>query len=140
MPAGKIIESAQKSGTEIIPSCLFIPSRFKKIHLQGGIKIVSSRLSCKQPSGVATWGEGPGGHGLPPPPPHCNFTSIFGQFMAVFHFFLLHRGNRLLHVGPSERVQYLTLDLLKSLFLWTIQKKTTKNESTQNPEPTENVL
>ena len=55
-----------------------------------------------------------------------NFTifnmlaTIFGQFTVAFHFFQLHRGNRSLHVGPSGKVRYLTLDLLKSLLLWTI--------------------
>ena len=34
-----------------------------------------------------------------------------------------------LHVGPSEKVQYLTVDLLKRFFSWTIGKKTTMNES-----------
>ena len=33
------------------------------------------------------------------------------------------------HVGLSEKVLYLTLDLLKSFSLWTIQKKTAINES-----------
>ena len=47
--------------------------------------------------------------------------------MAAFHFFN-NIGDRSLHVGPSEKIQYLTLDLLKSFFLWTIQKKTTMNE------------
>ena len=73
--------------------------------------------------------------------PFFNFT-IFGQFMAAFHFFKLNRENRSLHVRSSEKVRYLTLDLLKSFFLWTIRKKTTKNESLnlRNPGPTEKVL
>ena len=54
---------------------------------------------------------------------------IFRQFTVAFYFFLLHRGNRSLHVGPSEKVRYLTLDLLKSFLLWTVRKKTTTNES-----------
>ena len=37
-------------------------------------------------------------------------------------------GNRSLHVGPSEKVPYLTLDLLKSFLLCTIRKKITLNE------------
>ena len=56
-------------------------------------------------------------------------ATIFGQFMATFYFFLTKTGNRSLHVKPSEKVRYLTLDLLNSFFLWTIQKKTTRNES-----------
>ena len=52
-----------------------------------------------------------------------NFTvfnvcaTTFGQFTATFHFLLLHRGNRSFHVGLSEKVRYLTLDLLKSSLL-----------------------
>ena len=42
---------------------------------------------------------------------------IFRQFTVAFNFFKLRRGNRSLHVGPSEKVRYLTLDLLKSLLL-----------------------
>ena len=57
------------------------------------------------------------------------YRVIFGQFMVAFHFFKLHRGNRSLHVGSSEKVRYLTLDLLESFFLWTIRRKTTTNES-----------
>ena len=57
------------------------------------------------------------------------YVTIFGQFMAAFHFFELQRGNRWLFVGPDEKVQYLTLDLLKSFFLRTIGKKATMNES-----------
>ena len=41
-----------------------------------------------------------------------------------FSYFQLQRGNRSLHIGLSEKVRYLTLDLLKSFFLWTIRKKT----------------
>ena len=57
------------------------------------------------------------------------YTTIFGQYRAASHFFLLCRGNRSLHVWPSEKALYLTLDLLKSLLLWTIQKKTIMNKS-----------
>ena len=57
------------------------------------------------------------------------YTTIFRQFTAVSHFFLLRRVNILLHVGPSEKVQYLTLDLLKSFLLWSIRKKTTMDKS-----------
>ena len=32
---------------------------------------------------------------------------IFRQFTAAFNFFKLRRGNRSLHVGPSEKVRYL---------------------------------
>ena len=53
---------------------------------------------------------------------YSEFWIIYGSFSF---FFLLHRGNRSLHVGPSEKVRYLTLDLLKSFFLWAIRKKTT---------------
>ena len=49
-----------------------------------------------------------------------NVWTIYGDFS----FFQLHRGNRSLHVWLFEKVQYLTLDLLKCLFLWTIRKKT----------------
>ena len=56
------------------------------------------------------------------------YTTIFGQIKAAFHFFLLRRGNRSIHVGPSEKVRYSTQDLLKSFLLWTIRKKTTMNE------------
>ena len=46
------------------------------------------------------------------------YTTIFGQFTAAFHFFQLHRGNRSLQVGLSEKVQYLTVvDLLKFLIV-----------------------
>ena len=49
LPARKIIESAvlfnaQKIGTEIIPSCLFISSRLKKSTYGGEIKIFLSRF------------------------------------------------------------------------------------------------
>ena len=57
------------------------------------------------------------------------YITIFGQFTAAFYFFLLHRGNRSLHVGPSEKVRHVTLDLPKSFLLWTIRKKTTMNKS-----------
>ena len=43
--------------------------------------------------------------------------------MTAFHFFQLHTRNRSLHVAPSEKVRYLTLDLLKSFILSTIRKK-----------------
>ena len=56
------------------------------------------------------------------------YATIFEQSMAAFHFFLLDR-NRSFQVEPSEKVRYLTLDLLKIFSLWTIQKKTTMNES-----------
>ena len=39
-----------------------------------------------------------------------------------------NKGNSSLHVGPPE-VRYLTLDVLKCFFLWTILKETTMNES-----------
>ena len=68
-----------------------------------------------------------------------NFTiftvcaTIFGQCMAAsyffYYFFYLHRGEISLHVGLSEKVQYVTLDLLKSFSLWAIWKKNTMNES-----------
>ena len=32
------------------------------------------------------------------------YATIFGQFMAAFHFFLLQKGNRPLHVGPSQKI------------------------------------
>ena len=50
-----------------------------------------------------------------------NFCTIYGGFS----FFQLHRGNRSLHVGLSEKVEYLTLNLLKCFLLWTIRKQTT---------------
>ena len=56
----------------------------------------------------------------------CNFWIICGGFSF---FFLLHMGNRSFHVGPSEKVWYLTLDLLKCFLLWTIRKENTMNES-----------
>ena len=59
------------------------------------------------------------------------YATIFGLFTAAFHFFLLHRGNRSLHVGPSKKVRHLTLDLLNNFLLWTIRKKTTMKESLQ---------
>ena len=31
------------------------------------------------------------------------YATIFRQFMAAFHFFWLHKGNRSLHVGLSKR-------------------------------------
>ena len=57
------------------------------------------------------------------------YAKIFEQFMVAFLFFYLHNRNRSLQVGPSEKVRYLTLDLLKIFSLWTIRKKTTINES-----------
>ena len=54
-----------------------------------------------------------------------NFWTIF----VGFSFFLTTWGNRSLHVWPSEKVRCLTLDLLKSFFLWNIRKKTTWSES-----------
>ena len=51
------------------------------------------------------------------------YAKIFEQFTAAFHFFQIHKVNRSLDVGPSEKVQYLTLDFLKSFSLWTIRKK-----------------
>ena len=59
--------------------------------------------------------------------PH--YANIFGQFMAAFHFFLARGGNRSLQVGPSVKVRYLTLNLLKIFLLWTIRKKTTMNKN-----------
>ena len=64
-------------------------------------------------------------------------STIFGQFTAVFHFFLLRRGSRSLYVEPSEKIRYLTLDLVKSFLLWTIRKKATMN---QNSGPTGQVF
>ena len=52
------------------------------------------------------------------------FWTIYGNFS----FFELHRRKRSLYVGPDEKVRYLTLELLKSFLLWTIQKKITMNE------------
>ena len=54
-----------------------------------------------------------------------NFTiftmcvTIFEQFMGPFHYFS----------NFIEEIDHFTLDLPKSFFLWTIQKKTTVNES-----------
>ena len=45
--------------------------------------------------------------------------TIFGQLWWLFIF-----SEQSLHAEPSEKVQYLTLDLLKIFFLLTIQKKT----------------
>ena len=45
----------------------------------------------------------------------------FGQLKSAW-------GNSSLHVGPSEKGRYLTLDLLKSFFLWTDRRKATINE------------
>ena len=45
------------------------------------------------------------------------YATIFGQFTATFHFFKLHRRTRSLHIGPFEKVRYLTLDLLKSFIV-----------------------
>ena len=56
------------------------------------------------------------------------YATISGQFMAVFHFLQLHKGNRSLYVGPPKKVRYLTLDLLKSFSQSTIRKKITMNE------------
>ena len=39
------------------------------------------------------------------------YATIFWQFTVAFHFFLLHKKNRSLHAGPSEKVWDLTLDL-----------------------------
>ena len=39
------------------------------------------------------------------------YATIFWQFAVAFHFFLLHKKNRSLHTGPSEKVSYLTQDL-----------------------------
>ena len=39
------------------------------------------------------------------------YATIFWQFTVAFHFFLLHKKNRSLHTGPSEKVSYLTLNL-----------------------------
>ena len=56
------------------------------------------------------------------------YATTFGEFTAAFYFFYLHMGTRSFHVGPSEKVRYLTLDLLKSFSLRNIRKKTTMNE------------
>ena len=53
-----------------------------------------------------------------------NFWTISGDFS-----FFLTTYKYWLEVGPSEKVRYLTLDLLKIFSLWTIRKKTTMNES-----------
>ena len=57
------------------------------------------------------------------------YVTIFGQFMAAFHFFQLHSENRSLPNGAFKKVRYLTLELLESSLLWTIQRKTTVNKS-----------
>ena len=57
-----------------------------------------------------------------------NFYSVCYNFRTTyggFSFFQLHRGNRSLHIGLSEKFQYLALDLSKNFILLTIRKKTT---------------
>ena len=57
-----------------------------------------------------------------------NFYNVksFGQFEAVFHFFWLQKVNKLLHVRPSEKVRYLTLDFLKNFWMWPYEKRMSK--------------
>ena len=45
------------------------------------------------------------------------YTTIFGQFTAAFHFFILRRGNRSLPIAPSGKVRCVTLDLLKKFLI-----------------------
>ena len=52
------------------------------------------------------------------------YATSLGQFTVAFHFFWLHRRNRSLHVGPFEKVRYLSHDLLESFLYWTFPKKT----------------
>ena len=47
-----VLFSAQKSGTEITPSCLFIPSWLKKSTYNNGIKIVRSHLLSRPVSHI----------------------------------------------------------------------------------------
>ena len=35
------------------------------------------------------------------------YATSFGEFTVAFHIFELHRGNKSIHVGPSEKVGYL---------------------------------
>ena len=58
-----------------------------------------------------------------------NFYRACYNLWRLFIFSNLNRGNRSLHVVPSAKVRHLTLDLLKSFFLWTIWNKIIKNES-----------
>ena len=53
---------------------------------------------------------------------------IFWIIYSGFSFFWLHKENESFQVGRSEKDRHLTLDSLKSLFLWTSWKKTTMNE------------
>ena len=61
-----------------------------------------------------------------------NFYRVCYNFWTIysgFSLFLTTYINRSLHVGPSEKVQYLTLNHLKSHLLWASRKKITMNES-----------
>ena len=35
------------------------------------------------------------------------YATSFGEFTVAFHISELHRGNKSIHVGPSEKVGYL---------------------------------
>ena len=61
-------------------------------------------------------------------PEILSMLQFLGNFRTSFHFFYLHKGSTSLHVASSGKVQYLTLDLLKSFSLRTIRKKTTMDE------------
>ena len=81
-----------------------------------------------------------GGWGRGTIPPHVSFRTKQGPTVSVSNIRDIafcgcleiirtrNRGNRSLHVGHSEKVQYLTLDLLKSFLMWTIQRKTNEQE------------
>ena len=57
-----------------------------------------------------------------------NFWSIYDKYEC----FLTTYEKFITSCLPSEKVWYLTLDLLKSFSLWTIWKKTTMNENLLN--------
>ena len=67
----------------------------------------------------------------------------FSDNLWRFFIFSNYIGeNKSLYVGPFEKVRHLTLDLLKSLFLWSIERRPqwTRVETLncrQNPVPTE---
>ena len=58
-----------------------------------------------------------------------DFYPVYYNFWTIYSGFSFSLTTQITHVGSSENIRYLTLDLLKSFLLWAIQKKTTMNES-----------
>ena len=68
------------------------------------------------------------------------YTIHFGQFTATFHFFYLHRGNRSLHVGPSDS-SILNAGLTEKFLIVNHNEPEFKHQIiSRNPGPTEKVL